>query len=555
MMKAKIFLVALFISSTFLASGQYQASDQNGTSNWYTDAIWLSDSVYVLSEYILGDGFLSTSTLRAYHLDEGLIWTQVAPDTIEIMSYNQMLLLSDSTFGVVGYFQWCCDCSDPEPFLEIRNNEDGSLVERVGEIIHQPVYEFKNRVAKTSWGFAVASWANPEEQIYFFSNAGDSLTSFEVDMDVLSIVGFQDLIAIASANELRYYNASGDFVSSEQFDNQILHIAANGDALLVHTAEGLMGYGEGLNEIANLTFNVDTDYTLVATDSSGFLLYEEGGLRSVPNNFGGAFQVSNTSIQGFEPSDLIFRGEHFVLSGAKVSEPFGLMNIRHRHAAFRQNIIVEMMPLWETDIEISGIEMLNYELTSQDEFSVYYNMDLAVTVRNDGTFPVNEFYVNSVQGQGICAPSIEHLFIQDQILSGEESTYIFADLNGWSFITEEDSSQIEICVFLTNPNDEIDNDRDNDSACASETIFLSVNENELNNLVKLFPNPALDHITLSTDLRLKSYKIFDSFGRLIDQGVFNQTAQLNITSLTDGVYFLQVDSEKGVVNKKFVVSR
>lgn len=555
MNKTKTFLLLIFISSSFLVKGQFQASDQRGTSNWYTDAIWLSDSVYVLSEYILGGGFFSTSTLSAYHLDEGLIWTQAAPDTIEIMSYNELIQLSDTTFGVLGYFQWCCDCSDPEPFLEIRNKADGSLVERIGEIIHQPVYEFKNRTANTSWGFAMASWANPEEQIYYFNNSGDSLTSFSVDMDVSGMAGFQNLIAIASSNEIRYYNANGDFVSSEQFDDEILHIAANGDALMVHTTEGLIGYGEALNEIANLTFNVETDYVLVAADSSGFLLYEEGGLRSVPSDFGGVFSVFNSTIQGFSPYDLIVNDENFVLAGAKVSDPFGIMNIHHRHAAFRQNLIIEEMPLWETDIEISEIEMLNYQITSQDEFSVYYSMDLAVTVRNDGTFPVNEFYINSVQGQGICAPNIEHLFIQEQILSGDESTYIFSDLSGWSFITEEDSSQIEICVFLTNPNDEIDNDRDNDSACASEMIFLSVEDVELNQLVKIFPNPATDQITLRTDLQLESYQIFDSFGRLVDQGVFNQSLQVNLSSLTYGVYFLQAKTDRGVVKKKFVVSR
>jgi hypothetical protein len=555
MMKAKILLLALFSSFSVLVKAQFEKSDQKGTSNWYTDAIWLSDSVYVLSEYILGGGFQSTSTLSAYHLDEGLIWTKAAPDTIEIMSYNELIHLSDTTFGVVGYYIWCCDCSDPEPFLEIRNKANGNLVERVGEIIHQPVYEFKDRLTKTSWGFALVDNQFPENQIYYFNSAGDSLTAFSVDLDVLGIIGFQDLIAVAASNELRYYNSNGDFVSSEQFGVEILHIAANDDALLVHTSEGLLGYGEALNEIANLTFNVETDYELVAADSSGFLLYEEGSLRSVPSDFGGVFSVFNSTIQGFNPYDLIVNDENFVLAGAKVSDPFGFMNIRHRHAAFRQNIILEEMPLWETDIEISEIEMLNYQLTSQDEFSVYYTMDLAVTVRNDGTFPVNEFYINSVQGQGICAPNIEHLYVQDQILNGNESTYIFSDLNGWSFITEEDSSDIKICVFLTNPNDEIDNDRDNDSACATETIFLSTDDIELNKLVKLFPNPTTDQITLNTDLRLESYQIFDSFGRLVDQGVFNQSLQINLSSLTNGVYFLQAQSERGVVNKKFVVSR
>jgi len=71
----------------------------------------------------------------------------------------------------------------------------------------------------------------------------------------------------------------------------------------------------------------------------------------------------------------------------------------------------------------------------------------------------------------------------------------------------------------------------------------------------LFPNPAADQINLSTDLPLESYQIFDSFGRLVGQGVFNQTTQININSLTDGVYFLQTQTDRGVVKKKFVVSR
>ncbi|HKL03577.1 MAG TPA: T9SS type A sorting domain-containing protein [Cryomorphaceae bacterium] len=550
MMNAKPILLALF-SILALFSKAQNVSSQNGTTNQYNDALWLNPDTYVLSETVL-EGFFTSSLLSAYHVDDGLIWTQASPDTLEVMSYNELIVLSDSTFGVLGYFQFCCDCTQPEPFLEIRSKTDGSLVDRVGQLISYPIVPTDQSVAQTAWGLAVFGGDWQEESVYYFNHQGDSLTSIPIADNQALLCGFMDYLAVAMENQVLLFDVAGGQVNSIEVPFDAIGVSANEEVLLIQTAEEILGYDAGLNLVGNISMQ-GGNTTLVSSRETGFVLYDNQYITKISNTFDSIEQIEFNSIQGFEVDDIIAKGERLVLSGAKVSEPFSFMNNRHRHAAFRQTNLDGQTQPWETDLEITGITMVDYQIVSSNEWSVNYTVHANVSVRNDGDAEVSQFYLNSVRGQGICSPEIQHIFIQDVLLPGEESSYTFQGIAGWSLVSASDSSSIDACVFLTNPENEIDNDRDNDSACTSQLISLSVDELNLSQLVTLYPNPASDLIRFDTDLRLESFRIFDAFGRVVKQGTLHQTAEISIGELPGGAYFIRLDSEKGSLMKKLVV--
>ncbi|HEU4719339.1 MAG TPA: PKD domain-containing protein [Bacteroidia bacterium] len=62
----------------------------------------------------------------------------------------------------------------------------------------------------------------------------------------------------------------------------------------------------------------------------------------------------------------------------------------------------------------------------------------------------------------------------------------------------------------------------------------------------LYPNPASDEIRIRTDYALqgKAYRIVDISGRVSDQGILDGNI-IRVSSLENGIYFLQLDNGKG----------
>jgi len=73
--------------------------------------------------------------------------------------------------------------------------------------------------------------------------------------------------------------------------------------------------------------------------------------------------------------------------------------------------------------------------------------------------------------------------------------------------------------------------------------------------INLFPNPSQNFLTLITNEPLKSVHIFNLLG---EQELFeqlttnNQQLSINVSTLKAGVYFVEVETEKGVVRKKLL---
>ncbi len=88
------------------------------------------------------------------------------------------------------------------------------------------------------------------------------------------------------------------------------------------------------------------------------------------------------------------------------------------------------------------------------------------------------------------------------------------------------------------------------SACVTVTN-VSVAERELQNLIKVFPNPVQEQLNLQTDETVLTLTIFNTMG----QQVFTQgqkTGPVDVSSLAPGAYFLNVETTKGRWHGKFI---
>ena len=78
------------------------------------------------------------------------------------------------------------------------------------------------------------------------------------------------------------------------------------------------------------------------------------------------------------------------------------------------------------------------------------------------------------------------------------------------------------------------------------TIWLLSNEEISNSDFVIFPNPTSDNIHItSKKSEIKSVTIYSSLGKMVLQPKLIPSATIDLSHLTDGIYFLQIESDHG----------
>lgn len=91
----------------------------------------------------------------------------------------------------------------------------------------------------------------------------------------------------------------------------------------------------------------------------------------------------------------------------------------------------------------------------------------------------------------------------------------------------------------------------------STTNFLKNEEfDNLINKYSIYPNPSKGEIELIGDGSLvKSLNIYDNLGRLIKQVNERITEKIDLYDLKDGIYFVLIKTEDGILNQKLVIKK
>ena len=104
-----------------------------------------------------------------------------------------------------------------------------------------------------------------------------------------------------------------------------------------------------------------------------------------------------------------------------------------------------------------------------------------------------------------------------------------------------------------------DNDETSDWTEIISVMVLCGVEDWLENSVTLFPNPANNVVNVQCTMsNVQGVEVFDVYGKLVNTvGVCDTPVQtrINVNGLADGMYFVRVTTDRGVVTKSFVVKR
>lgn len=91
-----------------------------------------------------------------------------------------------------------------------------------------------------------------------------------------------------------------------------------------------------------------------------------------------------------------------------------------------------------------------------------------------------------------------------------------------------------------------------DNICVNG-VSLGVEEDALNNLVQVFPNPAIQHVEVKTPYEVKSIQAFSVQGQFLGQ-LSNTNQGYDISGLDPGLYHLEIRTDHGVFRRKLTIA-
>ena len=95
----------------------------------------------------------------------------------------------------------------------------------------------------------------------------------------------------------------------------------------------------------------------------------------------------------------------------------------------------------------------------------------------------------------------------------------------------------------------VEDTTNSDTTSGLTSVFLS-DEN-----VELYPNPTRDELNVSCDYNILEIEVFDALNRLIERKSLNtKSLQLNVSEYKSGTYILRIKTDKGKIDKKFIVN-
>jgi len=87
---------------------------------------------------------------------------------------------------------------------------------------------------------------------------------------------------------------------------------------------------------------------------------------------------------------------------------------------------------------------------------------------------------------------------------------------------------------------------------ASFDIYWGVDENTIN--VAIYPNPATNTLNINSDSEVSNIKVLNYLGQTIDNFyVKGMEVTINTSAYNSGIYFIQIETEKGISTQKIVI--
>jgi hypothetical protein len=218
----------------------------------------------------------------------------------------------------------------------------------------------------------------------------------------------------------------------------------------------------------------------------------------------------------------------------------------------------------------NAIGNLIYQQPTAPVYGFTYEFDVAATIKNTGNTIVQKVFLNCSQqiGNYICNPPfLCKQFNNLNLLPGDSINLAighYVDYGIYIPITNVPNpyTRSNFCVWPSSPNDTWMHDSIQFYCQDVEiAVLIGVNVNDLGKLqsdINISPNPSSNQIMvkLPTNYTPTEISIINITGEIIAKyyNIENSSLTIDVASLSNGIYFLQLNDGKNMVRKKFVKS-
>jgi len=96
--------------------------------------------------------------------------------------------------------------------------------------------------------------------------------------------------------------------------------------------------------------------------------------------------------------------------------------------------------------------------------------------------------------------------------------------------------------------------------CNLDTVYFETSINvgikNYEDYITVYPNPAKDELRIENgELRIENVEIFDIYGRKILHSPLSILHSIDVSGLTNGIYFVKIATERGIITKKIVIMK
>ena len=425
-----------------------------------------------------------------------------------------------------------CDTNDalfPGMRIDISNGTDSGMTfsNDVGEFVF---YAGTGSYTITP-NFENPSWFNvsPSNVMVPFSDLNNTVTQ---DFCITSNGTHNDVeIVIASiipaqpgfdANYQIVYKNKGNQVLSGvidfNYDDNVLDLVSTSVTPINQSTGSLSWSYTDLNpfetRVIDVVLNVNSPMEIPAVNIDDVLSFEASinPISGDETSSDNTFELNEVVVGSFDPNDITCL-EGDVVSPERIGD-YLHYNIRFENTGTAPATFVVVKDIIdETKYDLSSIQLLysSHNMDTQiegNELEFFFdNINLGPNEQGNVLFKIK---------------TLESLVIGDSV---EQMANIYFDFN---FPIETNTAN---------------------------TTFqnLSVDDQENDASIDMYPNPVSDVLTISAKTKIKSVEIYDVQGRIIQTSIVNNTnVSLHIAHLTNGVYFFKIKTEKGIDVKKVI---
>ena len=473
--------------------------------------------------------------------------------------FEEQSHLFDMTFASDGNILICgqggqCDYGDDKGLIiKINHIGDTLWVKRMDpRVIGSTQNNWLRHIVQLSNGNILVTG---DSLLYFCNNTGDSLFSVNAGFHVNSIAeGPGGMIVTGHSGGLTVFDHNGLFVANEVYADPVVQIERLSDSALI----ALSG---------NTLYKIDSTFAIIDQSSlTTFNFYAnqfviEQDKVWVTDIYGSDFLSFDQSLQvvdSFGTDELDIIAQCFSVSDTIIMTA-GAEKGKRNYPYLKAFSTTGNTTNYSNDLALIGLIFDTVWADNRTPLppGVYsVNFLASITVQNNGSDTISDFYANVEFIRGFCGPfKYRKQFTNLSLVPGQTYTFQLDTLYEFGIVISHFPYTYQFCPWISCPSERIDRDHSNDTICNSFTVYSAVGiENPAKEDVRIYPNPAQEELyVVGISSRGATFRLLSITGQLMMEGKLSDERKISLIGISPGLYIIEFKSNNAFIYQRLII--